>query len=157
MILFIDASRGLSHGKSVRPIYLGQPAIVILSDRPGSEVSRPRVVFSIEGVGDATGEFHRFASPRTADAILRQVPIGGRIVRYGEEIYFQISVKAPSENPRTSIEVGGIAYWPMGSAVCVFYGPTKPYSPVNRLGKITQGLELFRNVKEGTIVTIRKS
>jgi len=114
------------------------------------------VVFSIEGVGDATGEFHRFASPRTADAILRQVPIGGRIVRYGEEVYFQISVKAPSESPRTSIEVGGIAYWPMGSAVCVFYGPTKPYSPVNRLGKITQGLELFRNVKEGAIVTIRK-
>jgi hypothetical protein len=121
-----------------------------------SEVSRPKVIFSIEGVGDALGEFHRFASPRTADAILRKLPVGGRIVRYGEEVYFQVEVKAPSESPRSSVEVGSIAYWPMGSAVCVFYGPTKPYSPVNKLGRITDRLELFRNVKEGTIVTIRK-
>lgn len=127
-----------------------------MSDKSGSEVSRPRVVFSIEGIGEAIGEFHRFASPRTADAILRILPVGGRIVRYGEEVYFQISVKAPSENPRSSLDVGAIGYWPMGSAVCVFYGPTKPYSPVNRLGKITEGLDLFRNAKEGTIVTIRK-
>jgi len=127
-----------------------------LSDRPASEVSRPKVVFAIEGDGEATGEFHRFASPRTADAILRLLPIGGRIARYGEEVYFQISVKAPSENPRRTVEVGTIGYWPMGDAVCVFYGPTKPYSPVNRLGRITEGLDLFRNVKEGTVVTIRK-
>ncbi|HEX9196850.1 MAG TPA: cyclophilin-like fold protein [Candidatus Bathyarchaeia archaeon] len=120
------------------------------------EVSRPKVILSIEGVGDAKGEFHRFASPRTADAILRQVPIGGRIVRYGEEVYFQISVKAASEKPRETVEVGTIGYWPMGSAVCVFYGPTKPYSPVNKLGRITEGLDLFRGVREGTIVTIRR-
>jgi uncharacterized protein len=121
-----------------------------------NEVSRPKVVFSIEGGGEALGEFHRFASPRTADAILRNLPIGGRIVRYGEEVYFQIPVKAPSERSRSSVEVGTIAYWPMGDAVCIFYGPTKPYSPVNKLGRITEKLDLFRDVKEGTIVTIRK-
>jgi uncharacterized protein len=54
------------------------------------------------------------------------------------------------------VEVGTIAYWPMGDAVCVFYGPTKPYGPVNKLGRITEKLDLFRDVKEGTIVTIRK-
>ena len=127
-----------------------------MSEKLNPEVSRPRVIFSIERVGDAKGEFLRFASPRTADAILRLLPIGGRVVRYGEEIYFQIPVKAPSENPRTSLEVGSIGWWPMGNAVCVFYGPTRPYSPVNRLGKITEGLDLFRNVKEGTVITIRK-
>jgi uncharacterized protein len=140
----------------VRPIYLGPPVIRILSNVSGSEVSRPKVIFSIEGVGEAVGEFHRFSSPRTADAILRLLPIGGRIARYGEEVYFQISVKAPSENPRSTVEVGTVGYWPMGNAVCVFYGPTKPYSPVNKLGRIMEGLELFRNVREGTIVTIRK-
>ena len=121
-----------------------------------SEVSRPKVILSIEGVGEATGEFHRFASPRTADAILKQLPIGGRLARYGEEAYFRIAVKAPSENPRSTVAVGSIGYWPMGDAVCIFYGPTKPYGPVNMLGKITGGLELFRSAKEGTIVTIRK-
>ncbi|HET7405435.1 MAG TPA: cyclophilin-like fold protein [Candidatus Bathyarchaeia archaeon] len=127
-----------------------------MSVSPASEVSRPKVIFSIEGVGEAVGEFHRFSSPRTADAILRRVPVGGRVVRYGEEVYFQIDVKAPAENPRNSIEVGGIAYWPMGNAVCIFYGPTKPYSAVNKLGKILENLDLFGKVKEGTKVTIKK-
>lgn len=127
----------------------------VLSNTPES-ISRPRVVFSIDGVGDAKGEFHRFASPRTADALLKRLPVQGRAARYGEEIYFQVPVKAPGENPRSNVEVGAIAYWPMGDAVCVFYGPTKPYSPVNLLGRITEGLELFRKVKEGTIITIRK-
>jgi uncharacterized protein len=121
-----------------------------------SEVSRPKVTFSIEGVGDAFGEFYRFASPRTVDALLRNLPLGGRVVRYGEEVYFQVPVKAPSESPKSTVDVGSIAYWPMGVAVCIFYGPTKPYSPVNKIGRITDGLELFRTVKEGTIVTIRK-
>jgi uncharacterized protein len=121
-----------------------------------SEVSRPKVIFSIEGVGNALGEFHRFASPRTTDALLRNLPVGGRVVRYGEEVYFQVPVKASSESPKSVVEVGSIAYWPMGVAVCVFYGPTKPYSPVNKIGRITEGLDLFRTVKEGTIVTILK-
>jgi uncharacterized protein len=121
-----------------------------------SEVSRPKVIFSIEGVGNALGEFHRFASPRTTDALLRNLPIGGRVVRYGEEVYFQVPVKASSESPKSTVDVGSIAYWPMGVAVCVFYGPTKPYSPVNKIGRITEGLDLFRTVKEGTIVTILK-
>ena len=82
--------------------------------------------------------------------------MSGRVARYGEEVYFQVPVKAPGESPRSTVEVGTIAYWPMGSAVCIFYGPTKPYSPVNRLGRITDKLELFRGVKEGTLVTIRK-
>lgn len=127
-----------------------------MSNISGLEVSRPKVVFSIDGVGDASGEFHRFASPRTADALLKRLPVRGRAVRYGEEVYFQVPVKAPGENPRSSVDVGTVAYWPMGDAVCVFYGPTKPYSPVNLLGRITEGLELFRAVKEGTVITISK-
>ena len=122
-----------------------------------TEVSRPRVVFSIEGIGEASGEFYRFAAPRTADAILRRLPVQGRAALWGEEVYFQIPVKAPGENPRSLVEVGTVGYWPLGDAVCVFFGPTKPYSPVNHLGRMTEGLELFRRVKEGTLISIRKA
>ncbi len=121
------------------------------------EVSRPRVVFSIEGVGVAEAEFFRFAAPRTADTLLKRLPIQGRAALWGEEVYFKVPVKAPSENPRSSLEVGSIGYWPMGDAICVFFGPTKPYSPVNLLGKIRSGLELFRSVKEGTLIEVRRA
>jgi len=120
------------------------------------EVSRPKVLFAIEGRGDASAEFHRFASPRTADALLKRLPVRGRAAIYGEEIYFKVPVKAPAENPRSKMEVGSIGYWPMGDAICVFFGPTKPYSPVNLLGRVTSGLELFRNMKEGTLIEVRK-
>jgi uncharacterized protein len=130
--------------------------VSLLSD-PRSEISRPKVVFSIESVGEAQAELFRFASPRTADAILKRLPVQGRAALYGEEVYFKIPIKAPGENLRRTVEVGSIGYWPMGDAVCVFFGPTQPYSPVNLLGKITAGLELFRNVKEGTLIEIRKS
>jgi len=120
------------------------------------EVSRPKVLFVIEGRGDAAAEFYRFASPRTADALLKRLPVQGRAAIYGEEVYFKVPVKAPAENPRSTMEVGSIGYWPMGDAVCVFFGPTKPYSPVNVLGRVTGGLELFRNIKEGTLIEIRK-
>ncbi len=121
------------------------------------EISRPRVVFSIEGTGDAEAEFLRFAAPRTADTLLKRLPVQGRAALWGEEVYFKVPVKAPAENPRSNVEVGSIGYWPMGDAICVFFGPTKPYSPVNLLGKIRSGLELFRNVKEGTLIEVRKA
>jgi hypothetical protein len=128
-----------------------------LSTNIGIEVSRPKVIFSIEGVGEAHGEFFRFAAPRTADALLKRLPVQGRAALYGEEVYFQVSVKAPSESPKSNVEVGSVCYWPMGDAVCIFFGPTRPYSPVNVLGRITDGLDLFRKVREGTLISIRKS
>ncbi len=123
---------------------------------PGSEVSRPKIVLAIEGLGDVEAEFHRFSAPRTVDAILRALPVGGRAAIYGEEAYFQVPVKAAAESPKSSVQVGAMGYWPMGSAVCVFYGPTKPYSPVNLIGRVTGNLELFRKVRVGTMITIRK-
>ena len=122
-----------------------------------TDISRPKVTFSIEGLGDAMGEFHRFAAPRTADSILKRLPVQGRAALYGEEVYFQIPVKAPAESARSIFEVGSVGYWPMGDAICVFFGPTKPYSPVNLLGKILSGLELFRSVKSGTLIQVRKA
>ncbi len=88
--------------------------------------------------------------------MLRKLPVGGRAAIYGQEVYFQVPVKAPSERPRSSIEVSSIGYWPMADAICIFFGPTKPYAPVNLLGKITEGLALFGRVREGTLITVRK-
>ncbi len=121
------------------------------------EVSRPKVVFAIEGIGEASGELYRFAAPRTADAILKRLPVQGRAALWGEEVYFQVSVKAPGENPRKDVEVGTVGYWPMADAICIFFGPTRPYSPVNLLGRIKEGLELFRRVKDGTLISVRSA
>ena len=119
-----------------------------------TEISRVKVKFIIEGSGEAQGELVRFLAPRTIDMIVRKLPIEGRAAIWKEEIYFETPIKMGEEKAKGTVEKGTIAFWPMGSAICIFYGESQPYSPVNILGKITDNLELFKQVKSGTKVRV---
>ena len=114
------------------------------------DISRVKIKFMIEGLGEAEGELVRFLAPRTVDTIVRKLPVEGRAALWKEEVYFEIPVKMGEEKAKATVETGTIAFWPMGSALCIFYGQSQPYSPVNILGKITKNLELFKQVKSGT-------
>ncbi len=96
----------------------------------------------------------RFLAPRTIETLTRKLPLEGRAALYKEEIYFEIPVKMGEEKAKPTVEVGTIAFWPMGGALCVFYGPSQPYSPVSILGKITKNLEIFKQVKSGTRIRV---
>ena len=120
------------------------------------EVSRVKVRFVLDGLGEAVGEFVRHLAPRTDDMIVRKLPIEGRAALWKEELYFEIAVKMGEEKAKSTVEKGTIAFWPMGSAVCIFYGETQPYSPVNVVGKVTENLELFSQVKSGTKIRMEK-
>lgn len=122
-----------------------------------SEVSRIKVRFHIEKLGTAEGELARFLAPRTVEAVLEKLPISGRAAIWKEEVYFETPVKMGSEKAKAKVETGEIAYWPMGSAICIFYGKTQPYSPVNPLGTITSNLELFAKVKAGASIRLEKA
>jgi len=99
----------------------------------------------------------------TAQQIWQALPIEGKANRWGDEIYFEIPVKANQEpDAREQVEVGELGYWPVGHAFCIFFGPTpvstderpRAYSPVNILGRVTGDATQFRAVKEGTRVRI---
>ena len=119
-------------------------------------VSRLPIRFIIENVGEAEGELVRIQSPRTTDAIIRQLPLEGLAALWQQEVYFNIPVKMGNEKAKPTVEKGTLAYWPMGSAFCIFYGETQPYSPVNIIGKVTKNLELFEQVKSGTKIVVEK-
>lgn len=118
------------------------------------EISRIKIKFIINGLGEAEGELVRFLAPRTIDMIVRKLPIEGRAALWKEEVYFEIPIKMGEEKAKSTVEKGTIAFWPMGSAICVFYGESQPYSPVNVLGKITKNLEVFSQVKSGTKIRV---
>lgn len=122
-----------------------------------TEISRVKIRFVIDGLGEAEGELVRHLAPRTAGMIVRKLPIEGRAALWKEEVYFEIPVKMGEEKAKGTVERGTIAFWPMGSAICVFYGESQPYSPVNILGKITKNLELFSRVTSGTKIKVKKS
>ena len=119
-----------------------------------ADVSRIKVKFVIEGLGEAEGELVRFLAPRTIDTIVRKLPVEGRAALWKEEVYFEIPIKMGEEKAKPTVETGTIAFWPMGGALCVFYGKSQPYSPVSILGKITSNLDVFKQVKSGTTVRV---
>jgi len=121
-----------------------------------AEISRIKIKFIIEGLGEAEGELVRFLAPRTIDTLVRKLPIEGRAALWKEEVYFETSIKMGEEKAKGTVEKGTIAFWPMGSAICIFYGESQPYSPVSILGEITKNLELFSSVKSGTKIRVEK-
>ena len=122
-----------------------------------ADVSHIKVKFVIEGLGHAEGELVRFLAPRTIDYIIRKLPLEGRAAIWKEEVYFEIPIKMGEEKAKPTVETGTIAFWPMGSALCVFYGKSQPYSPVSILGKITDNLDIFKQVKSGITMRIELS
>lgn len=119
-------------------------------------VSRIRIKFLIEGVGKAEGEFVRHLAPRTVDAMTKKLPMEGRAALWEEEVYFEIPMRMGEEKAEPTVEKGVIAYWPMGNALCIFYGDSQPYSPVNVVGKVTKNLKIFEGVKSGTKIRVEK-
>ncbi|MEM0007106.1 MAG: cyclophilin-like fold protein [Candidatus Bathyarchaeia archaeon] len=120
------------------------------------EISRVKIKFIVEGLGEAEGELVRHLAPRTVDMIVRKLPIEGRTALWKEEVYFEIPVKMGEEKAKSTVEKGTIAFWPMGSALCIFFGESQPYSPVNVLGKVTKNLELFSKIKSGATIKVEK-
>jgi hypothetical protein len=99
----------------------------------------------------------------TAKAIYEALPIESNAQRWGDEIYFRIPVKSGLEpQARSDMAVGEIAYWPPGSAFCIFFGPTpvsrgkqpRAASPVNPIGNIKGDSTQFRAVKDGEKIRI---
>ena len=121
------------------------------------DISRIPIRIMIEGIGEAEGELIRHLAPRTVDAIVNKLPLEGRAALWKEEVYFEIPVKMGEEKAKATVETGTIAYWPMGSAICIFYGSSQPYSPVNIIGKVTKNLEMFRQVKSGMKIRVEAS
>jgi hypothetical protein len=121
-----------------------------------AEISRIKIKFIIEGFGEAEGELVRFLAPRTIDALVRKLPVEGRAALWKEEVYFETPIKMGEEKAKSTVEKGTIAFWPMGSAICIFYGESQPYSPVSILGEVTKNLELFSSVKSGTKIRLEK-
>ena len=106
-------------------------------------------------------------SPKTVKALLKALPIKGKLDRWGDEALFGVPMVEEQLEPkaRTAVEVGEVGYWDVEPSICIFFGPTpvstdfkpKAYSPVNVVGKIIDvDPKLFAAVQDGDEVRLEK-
>ena len=101
-------------------------------------------------------------NPKTAQAIWDALPLESKANTWGDEIYFSIPVELEAENPRETVQLGDLGYWPPGNAFCIFFGPTpasrggeiRPASPVNVFGRVLGDPKVFKRVKGGERVRV---
>jgi hypothetical protein len=99
----------------------------------------------------------------TSKALLDILPIEGSAQIWGEEIYFSTDVDIKEDEwAKETVELGDIAFWPPGKAVCLFFGPTpisgsgeiRPASSTNIMGKLLGDLEILKSVNSGSLIKV---
>ena len=101
----------------------------------------------------------------TADAVWGALPISASASVWGDEIYFRTPVRDDERDAVPVVEMGDVAFWPPGQAICLFFGPTpmsvgdeiRPASPVNVIGKIEGDATALKAVRAGARVTVERA
>ena len=101
----------------------------------------------------------------TAQAIWAALPLAVAGQTWGDEIYFSIPVTVGPESPRETVELGDLAFWPPGTAFCIFFGRTpasrgeeiRPASAVNVFGRVQGDPTVFKRVRSGTTVRVERA
>jgi hypothetical protein len=107
-------------------------------------------------------ELYEDLAPTTVRTIIKSLPIRGYVSRWGDEIYFETDIEVNvEENSKEVVEIGDLAYWIPGKAICIFFGKTpiskgeeiRPASAVNVIGKVKDVRE-FKKVGDGTEIIL---
>jgi hypothetical protein len=101
----------------------------------------------------------------TAKAIAAKLPISSQAMIWGEEVYFDIPVKAAREKDAKAVVIPGeIAYWPDGHAIAIGFGrtpisegdETRLASPCNIWAKALGDVKTLKSVRAGTKIEVKK-
>lgn len=101
---------------------------------------------------------------KAAKKLAQSLPITVGMSWWGDEYYGNCGMSASAtDDARELMDVGEIAFWPPGSALCFFFGPTpastddrpRAASAVIPLGKITSDPTVMRSFGGSIVAAIR--
>ena len=120
-------------------------------------VSRVALEIEIPGRGSGSCELVRHLAPTTSRSIMNNLPLQGRVHRYGELFaYFETGLVMGAEKQRSVFKRGEMAFLVSNGSICVFLNDGSSAQPMNPLGKVTGGLESIESTKPGDIMMLRR-
>jgi hypothetical protein len=108
-------------------------------------------------------ELNESASSEKVKALL---PLEFSMSRWGDEYYGDCGIKSDlSQDAKDVMEIGELAVWPAGKALCIFFGPTpasegnepRAVSPVNPVGKLVDNPAMLKDLGSSINVKIEKA
>ena len=101
----------------------------------------------------------------TAEALWNALPLEASANTWGDEIYFRIAVQVDEEDGASDVvDMGALAYWPPGQALCLFFGRTpasrgdeiRAASAVDVIGSIEGDATVLKHVESGARVVVSR-
>ena len=117
-------------------------------------VSKTECVAQVRGKGEAKVAIYRHLAPLTVDAILHVLPTDSRVSVNSAMTSMFMPLQVGVEKPRMSFERGDIAFLANGGLLCVFLKGAKSDRPLNPVGKVEAGMEVFDAVSRGDVVRL---
>lgn len=122
--------------------------------KDAGSVSRIECLALIRGRGEAKVAFYRHLAPLTVDAILHVLPMDSRVSVNSAVTSLFTPVQVGVEKPRLVFERGDVAFLAGGGLLCVFLKGAKSDRPLNPVGKVESGMEVFDSVRPGDVVRL---
>lgn len=117
-------------------------------------VSKVECIASIRGKGDAKVSLFRHLAPLTVNAVLRTLPLDSRINLQPAMACLFADLRVGVEKPRAQFGRGDIAFLPSGGLICFFLDAARSDRPLNPLGTVEEGLQLFDGLRTGDVVRL---
>ena len=101
----------------------------------------------------------------TAEALWNALPLEASANTWGDEIYFRVAVQVDEEDGASDVvDMGALAYWPPGQALCLFFGRTpasrgdeiRAASAVNVIGSVEGDATVLKHVESGAQVVVSR-
>lgn len=123
-----------------------------MSDSP----SKIPIKITLIDRGEARGYLNRLTAPLTVQEILKMLPLNTRTSPAMGFVSIIVGIMRGAEKPVDQVKAGTIGYWPRGDAITIYPKDTKTYGPVNRIGVVEEGLDLFIGLRSRSRIIIER-
>ena len=121
-----------------------------------SNVENYVLILKLPNLGEAKVTLQRIAAARTVQKIAFAAPFTSRGMKRGEIFQIMTEIAIGKEKAVQSFKKGEVSFSPQGQTINIHLKDNEMPSPENKVGEVTEGLEVFEKVKRSSSISIER-